>query len=72
MSTQIAPLADRVEEAAAAIGVSKSTMWELIAQGAVAARKIGGATVIRHDDLVAFLDAAALTDATKRAQSSIR
>ena len=65
-------LAFRVDEAAAAIGIGRAKMFAMIAQGEIEARKIGSATVIRRADLEAYLDAAPLADATKRAQSSIR
>lgn len=39
------------------IGVSKSKVWAMIAANELPARKIGAATVIRHEDLKAFIDA---------------
>lgn len=50
------PLAYRIPQAAETIGVSRSTMWALIAKGDIEARKIGAVTVIRHEDLKAFID----------------
>lgn len=63
------PLAHRIEDAAGLLGVSRSTVFALVADGQIPARKIGRATVIRHADLLAFLEAAPASEATKRAQS---
>ena len=65
------PLAYRIEDAAAAIGISRSTLFEYIKHGRIPSRKIGSSTVIRHCDLEAFLDAAPLSAATKNAQRSM-
>lgn len=64
------PLAYRIEDAAAAIGISRSTLFEYIKHGRIPSRKIGGRTVIRHRDLEAFLDAAPLSEATNRVRES--
>lgn len=49
-------LAYRVSEAAAAIGVSRSKMWQLIAQGRVKAVKIDTrTTVVSRQELESFL-----------------
>ncbi|MCJ2039045.1 helix-turn-helix domain-containing protein [Methylobacterium sp. J-059] len=50
-------LAYRVPDAATMIGVSKSKVWAMIAANELPARKIGAATVIRHEDLKAFINA---------------
>lgn len=50
------PLAYRVDDAAAAIGVSRSKVWELIARGEIVARKLDGSTIILRDDLQTYLD----------------
>ena len=55
------PLAYRPRAAAAAIGVSGALIFELIAEGALPARKLRGATIILRSDLVAFLEALPLT-----------
>lgn len=65
------PLAYRIEDAAAAIGISRSTLFEYIKDGRIPSRKIGSSTVIRHCDLEAFLDAAPFSAATKDAQRSM-
>lgn len=54
---RIVPLAYRVDDAAAIIGVSGSKVWSLIREGRLPARRIDGSTIIRHEDLVAFIDA---------------
>ncbi len=69
-SATIVPLSHRIEDAARVIGVSRSTLFAIVAEGRLPARKIGRATVILHSDLQAFVEAAPLADATKRAQSS--
>lgn len=56
------PIAYRVPEAARIVGVSASTMWATIARGDVMARKLGGSTVIRHVDLVAYVDGAPIAE----------
>jgi excisionase family DNA binding protein len=45
-----------VEEAAAAIGVGRTTMFELIASGAVEAVRVGRLRRIRPDALRAYVD----------------
>lgn len=64
------PLAHRIEDAAAAIGISRSTLFEYIKEGRIPSRKIGASTVIRYRDLEAFLDAAPLSVATMKAQAN--
>jgi excisionase family DNA binding protein len=63
-------LAYRIEDAAAAIGISRSTMYEFVKDGRIPARKIGSRTVIRRRDLEAFLEAAPFSAATIRARRS--
>jgi excisionase family DNA binding protein len=53
----LAPLAYRVEQAALVVGLSKSKVWDLIAEGRIRARKEGAATLVLHDDLVSYLQA---------------
>ena len=45
-----------VVEAAPVIGVGRSTVFSLIKSGKLRAVKIGGRTLIRPDDLRAFVD----------------
>jgi len=66
----IVPLAYRIEDAAAAIGISRSTLFEYIKDGRIPSRKIGASTVIRHRDLEAFLDATPFSAATMRARAN--
>jgi excisionase family DNA binding protein len=51
------PLAYRIDEAAAAIGISRSKVWELIAKGDMPARKLVGSTIILRADLEVYLSA---------------
>ena len=53
---RIVPLAYRVDDAAAIIGVSDSKVWTLIREGRLPARRLDGSTVIRHEDLIAFVN----------------
>ncbi|AOO79555.1 helix-turn-helix domain-containing protein [Bosea vaviloviae] len=55
------PLAYRVKDAARLLGMGKSKLFELIADGRLPVRKIGGATVIMRADLIAFLERAPRT-----------
>lgn len=48
-------LAYSVPEAAEMIGVSRSRMYQLMAEGVIAARRLGGRTLVLHDDLVRYL-----------------
>jgi excisionase family DNA binding protein len=49
-------LAYRVPDAAKAVGLSESQMWEMIRQRRVAAIKLGGRrTLIEHAELEAFI-----------------
>ena len=64
------PLAYRIEDAAAAIGIGRSTLFEYIKDGRIPSRKIGNSTVIRHCDLEAFLEAAPLSAASANAQGA--
>ncbi len=49
------PISYRPDDAAELIGLSTSRVHELIAEGAIRARKSGRATVILHDDLYAYV-----------------
>lgn len=66
------PIAYRVPEAARIVGVSASKMWALIARQEIVARKLGGSTVIRHADLVAYVDGAPVAERANAAQASMR
>ena len=68
----LTPLAYRPKDAATMLGISKSMIYQLIADGHLPARKVGATTVIRYSDLEALLEAApfsAATEAARRAGS---
>jgi len=56
----IEPLVLGVKDAAAFIGLSKSRVYELIAEEKIEARKLGARTVIPIASLRSFVDAAPL------------
>lgn len=47
-------LAYRIDEAASAIGVSRSTIYELVALGELELGKVAGRSVIRREQLEAY------------------
>jgi excisionase family DNA binding protein len=53
------PIAYSVKDAAAACGISRTMLYELIKSGKIARRKVGTRTVLLRTDLVAMLDRAA-------------
>jgi excisionase family DNA binding protein len=55
------PLAYRPKDAAALLGVSRSTIYQMIAEGRLEARKIGAATVIPRTSLLALFEASPRT-----------
>jgi excisionase family DNA binding protein len=59
----IEPLALGVKDAANFIGLSKSRLYELIADGSIEARKLGARTVVPTASLRAFVDSAPLKTA---------
>ncbi|WP_280140954.1 helix-turn-helix domain-containing protein [Methylobacterium phyllostachyos] len=61
------PLAYRPKDAAAMLGVSRSTIHQMIADGEIVARTLGSATLIPYSELARVLDGAALSAATKAA-----
>ena len=63
------PLAYRPADAAFVLSVCRATIYEMIADGRLEARKLGTATVIPHESLVAVLAAAPLADATQKARA---
>jgi excisionase family DNA binding protein len=58
---RLIPLAYRPKDAAAVLGVSRSTIYQMIAEGRLEARKIGAATVIPRASLLALFEAAPRT-----------
>ena len=49
-------LAYNVNEAAAALGVSRRTVYELVSKGDLSLFKLGGRSLIRRDTLQAYID----------------
>ena len=49
------PLLHPVAGAAATLGVSRSTLYELIADGRITTVKIGRRTLVPHDELVRYV-----------------
>ncbi len=58
-----AKLAYTVDEAGPAIGVSRTTVFEMIREGAVVAKKVRGRTVISREELQRVIDEAPSTRA---------
>ncbi|WP_296166569.1 helix-turn-helix domain-containing protein [uncultured Brevundimonas sp.] len=54
--TAAAPISYDVPGAAAAVGISKTTVWRLIASGDLVTFKLGARTLIRADVLQAYID----------------
>jgi len=50
------PLSYSVDGAARAIGVSKATIWRLVAAGSLKTFKLGARTLIRSDVLQGFIE----------------
>ena len=63
------PISYRPADAAFVLGVCRGTIYDMIAEGRLEGRKLGTATVIPHESLVAALAAAPLAEATKRART---
>lgn len=68
----LTPIAYRPAEAAHVLGVSRSTIYQMMADGKLEARHLGGATLIAHEELVRVFRSAPLTPHTKFAQASIK
>ncbi len=65
-------LAYRPQEAANMLGVSRSTIYQMVAEGRLVSRKLGAATVIPYVELQRLLDGTSLSAAAKAAQASIK
>jgi excisionase family DNA binding protein len=52
--TERTPILHTIPSATAELGIGRTTLFHLIATGALPARKIGRRTLIAHDDLVEF------------------
>ncbi len=63
MEMPIEPLVLGVRDAANFVGLSKSGLYELIADGTLEAKKLGSRTVVPTASLKAFVDAAPLKSA---------
>jgi len=50
------PLAYRIRDAATALGIGRSTLYELIKDGEIAIVKVGSRTLITATELAGFLD----------------
>jgi len=63
---RIEPLAYGPADAAFAIGVSRSQVYELLADGTIVGRKLGRRTLITREELIRYLDSlpAATVEAT--------
>ncbi|WP_232629103.1 helix-turn-helix domain-containing protein [Methylobacterium sp. Leaf118] len=68
----LTPIAYRPGDAAHVLGVSRSTIYKMMADGDLEARHLGGATLIAHEELLRVLRSAPLTPHTKFAQASIK
>ncbi|AKM11893.1 hypothetical protein AB433_15095 [Croceicoccus naphthovorans] len=52
----VEPLAYAVKDAARTLGIGTTKFYELMNDGTIPSFKIGKRTLIRHADLVAFID----------------
>ncbi len=53
----VQPVALSVESAARAIGLSRTTVWELVRRGDLPAKRLGNRVMLRVSDLAAFVEA---------------
>lgn len=65
MSYELEPRALNVNSAATYMGVHRSTIYRLVRDGAIKARKVAGRTVFLRDELDRFLEACPSTDLAK-------
>lgn len=68
----LTPIAHRPGDAARVLGVSRSTIYQMMADGKLEARHLGGATLIAHEELVRVFQSAPLTPHSKFARNSVR
>lgn len=66
----LTPIAYRPGDAARVLGVSRSTIYQMMTDGKLEARHLGGATLIAHEELVRVFQSAPLTPHTKFARSA--
>ncbi|GEL44582.1 hypothetical protein MEX01_51730 [Methylorubrum extorquens] len=64
------PIAYRPGDAARVLGVSRATIYKMMADGKLEARHLGGATLIAHAELVRVFESAPLTPHTKFARAN--
>ncbi|MCJ2012152.1 helix-turn-helix domain-containing protein [Methylobacterium sp. J-076] len=64
MDQQIQPFTYRPKYAARMLGVSRSTLYQMIAEHRLKVYKLEAATIIRYDDLMRLVDGAEPTSAT--------
>lgn len=56
MTADNQPISYSVQNAAAAVGISRAYLYQLIGEGKIVARKIGSRTVIPADELRRFVN----------------
>lgn len=66
------PIAYRPGDAARVLGVSRSTIYQMMTDGKLEARHLGGATLIAHEELVRVFQSAPLTPHSKFARASAK
>ena len=63
------PLAYRVSDASAILGIGRTMVFEMIRDGRLDAKKIGAATVVTHASIERLFHKAEWAKATKRTQA---
>lgn len=56
-NTRIVPIAYRIPEACRVVGIGKSKLYELAAEGKIRFTRIGKRTVVTHAELQRLIDA---------------
>ncbi|MBA9069907.1 excisionase family DNA binding protein [Methylobacterium sp. RAS18] len=64
------PIAYRPGDATRVLGVSRSTIYQMMTDGKLAARHLGGATLIAHEELMRVFESAPLTPHTRFARAA--
>jgi excisionase family DNA binding protein len=57
-----AKLAYSINEACSALGLGRTKLYELVSDGKIPTRRVGGRVIIAGADLVAFLEALPVTE----------
>ncbi|KQQ21677.1 hypothetical protein ASF56_18400 [Methylobacterium sp. Leaf122] len=65
------PIAYRPGDAARVLGVSRSTLYQMMTDGKLEARHLGGATLIAQEELVRVFQSAPLTPHSKFARNNV-